>query len=178
MASITILILGCEPKPEQINSKVSNNQQRVGIYDSRSIAIAYVNSPTYIQQVQPVMDRKHEAYTKALKDGDTQTANKIKAWGQAQQTQLHLQAFSTQPVDEILKQIADRLPMIKQQAGVSRLVSKWDQEAMAAIKGSEQIDITMNLIDTLQPTAMQRQAAIDIQQHHPITLSQAKQIND
>ena len=85
---------------------------------------------------------------------------------------------SKKPVDEILKQIADRLPMIKQQAGVSRLVSKWDQEAMAAIKGSEQIDITMNLIDTLQPTAMQRQAAIDIQQHHPITLSQAKQIND
>lgn len=173
-----ILLAGCEPKPDPAISKVSTNQQRIGIYDSRSIAVAYVNSPAYRKYVQPVMDRKHLAYSKAQKEGNTPAIEELKAWGQAQQTRLHMQAFSTESVDEILKQIADRLPMIKQQVGVSRLVSKWDQEALDNINATQQVDVTMLLIDALEPTVTQRKSAIEIQQHKPISLKKARQIDD
>ena len=41
-----------------------------------------------------------------------------------------MQGFSTAPVTNILEQIKDKLPAINNKAGVSVLLSKWDQEGL------------------------------------------------
>lgn len=176
-----MLMTGCQLKSRsQKSSPASSNvsNEKVGVYDSRSIAIAFVNSPSWKESVQPIQDSKHQAYSQAVKDGDTQAIEELKAWGQAQQTKLHTQAFSTESVDEMLALIADRLPLIQQQVGVTRLVSMWDIDALTSVDAKEQVDVTMLLIDALEPTTTQRKAAIEIQQHTPISLAQARQIRD
>ncbi len=171
-----ILMIGCEPKPDQ--SAEASNPQRVGVYDSRSIAIAFVNSPAYKQYVQPILNANHQAYAQAVEDGDTDRVEQLKAWGQAHQTKLHMQAFSTEPVDELLKHVQSSLPLIKQQTGVDRLVCKWDKQAMAEVGKAQQVDVTLLLIDAFKPTPTQRKAAIEILKHQPIALDAARHIDD
>ncbi|MAX27325.1 MAG: hypothetical protein CMJ19_22740 [Phycisphaeraceae bacterium] len=167
---------GCQPQPEQ--SAEAIDPQRVGVYDSRSIAIAFVNSPAYKQHVQPIHTANHQAYAQAVEDGDTARVEQLKAWGQAQQTKLHMQAFSTEPVDEILKHVQSSLPLIKQQTGVDRLICKWDKQAMAEVGKAQQVDVTLLLIDAFKPTPTQRKAAIEILKHQPIALDAARRIDD
>jgi hypothetical protein len=91
---------------------------------------------------------------------------------------MHMQAFSTAPVDDILEHIKDSLPEIKQKAGVTTLVSKWDQEALARYPSAELVDVTMMLVDALHPNEQQRKHAIEIQKQAPIPLDEAEKIKD
>jgi len=89
-----------------------------------------------------------------------------------------LQGFSTAPVDNILEHIKDRLPAVKQKAGVSVLVSKWDKKTLAKYPSAELVDVTPELIDAFDPNERQRKSAIAIQKHKPISLKQAENIKD
>ena len=91
---------------------------------------------------------------------------------------MHTQGFSTAPVTNILDQIKDKLPAIKEEAGVSGLVSKWDKDGLAQHKDADLVDVTMALVDAFSPSERQRQSAIDIQKHKPISLEQAQGIRD
>ena len=89
---------------------------------------------------------------------------------------MHKQAFSTAPVTNILEMIKDRLPAIREDAGVHMLVSRWDKAALAKYKHAQTVDVTVPLIGALNPTERQRQSAIEIQKHEPIPLQKAEKI--
>ena len=126
----------------------------------------------------PMPINLHAKYKKAKVAGDQKRVAEIEAEGAARQRQLHKQGFSTAPVDNILKQIEDRLPSIKQKANVSSLVSKWDEETLVRHPSADRVDVTMELIDALNPNARQRKSAIEIQKHKPIPMEQAEDIED
>ena len=147
---------------------------RVGIYDSRAVAVAFAGSAAFNKWLSEL---KAE-HAKAKASGDQQRVAELQAEGAARQRLLHLQGFSTAPVTNILEQIKDKLPALEQKAGVSVLVSKWDQEGLARYKDGALVDVTMALVDALNPSERQRQSAIDIQKHKPISLKEAAQIRD
>ncbi len=152
----------------------SITKTRVGIYDSRSVAVAFVGSAAFNRWLGN-LKAEHE---KAKASGDQKRVAELEAEGAAGQRLLHMQGFSTAPVTNILDQIKDKLPAINEKAGVSVLVSKWDKDALARYKDADLVDVTAALVDAFSPSERQRKSAIAIQEHKPISLEEAKQIKD
>ena len=100
---------------------------RVGIYDSRAVAVAFAGSAPFNRW----LDNLKAEHAKATASGDQQRVAALEAEGKARQRLLHMQGFSTAPVTNILDQIKDKLPALKQKAGVSVLLSKWDKAGLA-----------------------------------------------
>jgi hypothetical protein len=146
---------------------------RVGVYDSRAIAVAFGNSEAWQATAGKQLAAMRAEYNAAKAAGDQKRVAELEAQGKAQQTLLHKQGFSTAPVDDILRNIQDKIPEIARTAGVSAVVSKWDKDALAKYKAAELIDITMPLVNAFHPTDRQLKFAIDIQKQTPISLEEA-----
>ena len=139
---------------------------RIGTYDSRAIAIAFVGSEIFNQLMTDLKSR-HDL---AKATGSTKVMATLEAEATARQETLHKQAFSTEPVNNILKHIANRLTNIKEQAKVSIILSKWDRQALGKHKTLEQVDVTMLLIEAFKPNNRQKMRAVEIQRHDPVPL--------
>ena len=152
----------------------ANTKERIGVYDSRAVAVAYCGSALHNKSMSALMAE----FDKAKKAEDQTRMSELKAEGAAGQKRMHMQGFSTAPVDDILDQIKDSLPGIKEKAGVTAIVSKWDKPCLSKYKDAEVVDITMALVDAFNPNDRQRKSAIEIQKHAPIPLEQAEKIKD
>lgn len=175
----TILLVACAltilNAPAQSQGDATNAPAariRIGIYDSRSVAIAYAGSAAFNESLRGLKSE----YDRAQTAGNQQRMAELRAEGAAGQRLLHMQGFSTAPVTNILDQVRDKLPAVREKAGVSVLVSKWDQPALASHQNAELVDVTPALIDLFNPTEKQRKSAQEIQKHEPISLKEAEQI--
>lgn len=166
-ALIFLVALGCAQN-EQSGEKVDTSKERIGVYDSRALAVAFVGSEVFQGYLQDLMSR-HE---KAKADGDQKLVAELEAEGEAQQRLLHKQGFSTAPVDNILVHIRDQLPGIAKEAGVGPIVSKWDKETLSKYESAEQVDITMALVRALKPNERQLKFARGIQKQQPVSLEE------
>jgi len=158
----------------EVSGATNAAPRRVGIYDSRAVAVAFAGSASFREWMKPVQ----ADYDRARAAGDTNRMKQIDADMHARQTLAHQQAFSTAPVDEYLKYIEKEMPTIKQKAGVSAVISKWNSEALKKYSSAEKVDVTMLLVDAFQPSERQRKSAVEIQKHKPITLEEAEKIKD
>lgn len=147
---------------------------RIGAYDSRAVAVAYIESPAFKKWLAELKGKRDRANL----SGNQKMARKLDAEANARQQLIHKQGFSTAPVDDILDQIKEKLPGIKKKAGVEVLFSKWDKDELARHQSAELVDVTPLLIDALNPSEKQRQKAIEIQKHEPISLDKAGKIKD
>lgn len=129
----------------QVHAAEKKKLLRVGVYDSRGIAIAYGNSAYW----EAILKEKQAALEQAKKDGDTEKVKEIEAWGPAQQVQAHLKAFGTAPVHDYLEPVKDRIPEVARAAGVDVVVSKWELDYIAA--DAETVDVTMQLAKLFDP---------------------------
>lgn len=139
---------------------------RIGTYDSRAIAVAFVGSEVF-EQTMADLKLRHD---KAQAAGDKELTAKLEAEGIALQKELHKQGFSTAPVENILKHIASQLPEIKKQAQIDMIVSKWNTKALAENPSAEQVDVTMFLVEAFKPNDKQKKSAVEIQKHDPVPL--------
>lgn len=129
--------------------------QKIGVYDSRSIAAAYADSP--LHRVEMAEELKKYEGTEGYDD---------EAHG-SMQAALD-RSYTKEPVGDLLKKIEGKLPQIKKTAGVSALISKWDAEGLKKYKGVEQVDVTMPLVDAFNPTPSQRKHAVGVQNWAPM----------
>ena len=88
----------------------------------------------------------------------------------AWQEKAHRQAFGTAPVDDLLLYITNALPEIRKDAGVTAIISKWDEPQLRKHPGAQIVDVTMKLVDAFHPNERQRKAAIEIRRRKPIAL--------
>ena len=171
VATSIMALTGCAGESVRPRAKT---KERIGVYDSRAIAVAYAGSKAFNAWMSALMAE----YSRAKAAGDQKRVAELKAEGAERQKLMHKQGFSTAPVHNILKHIKDRLPAIKQRAGVGVLVSKWDKDTLAKHPCAELVDVTMELVDAFNPNERQRNSAIAIQKHKPIPLSHAENIKD
>ena len=148
--------------------------ERIGVYDSRAIAVAFAGSEAFTRWMAGVKADREQA--RAV--GDEKRVAEIEADVAERQKMAHKQAFSTASVDDILEQIEGQLPGIRQEAGVEVLVSKWDEEGLAKYAQAERVDVTMAMVDAFKPGEGRRRSAIEIQKHKPIALKEAEDIRD
>lgn len=136
---------------------------RVGVYDSRAVAIAYYNSDNWSK----VLKEKQAELEQAKKDGDMEKVKEIEAWGPAHQAKAHLKGFGTAPVHDCLDYIKDRVPAVAKVAGVDVIVSKWEFDYMAA--DAEVKDITDQMVALYNPGEKQLTCIKQLQDVAPLS---------
>jgi hypothetical protein len=157
---------------ESVSEKKTVNA--VGIYDSRAIAVAYAGSVFCRNYIKGLNTR----YNAAKAAGDEEAMLKAEAEAEKHQKQLHSQAFSTAPVDNILRHIKDRLPDIRKEAAVDIIISKWDTKSLAKYETAQKKDITMLLVELFKPDARRLNMVKEIQKAKPISIKEAENIKD
>ena len=160
--SIT-LVLAALPQSLFGQANKGKGTERIGVYDSRAVAVAYVGSG-FQQQKMKELSRQFE---QAKAAGNASEISRLEAEGQAWQARLNRQGFGTAPVEDILGHIAGDLPKIQEAAGVTNLVSKWNTAELKQHPKAKQVDLTMQLVDAFHPNATQRKRALEIQQKSP-----------
>jgi hypothetical protein len=138
-------------------------QERIGVYDSRAGAVAYVGSTFQVKKMKELTAQ----LKKAREVGDTNEISRLETAGREWQSNLKRQGFGTAPVDDLLAEIARDVPKIEQVAGVTSLVSKWNKAELDRRANAVRIDVTMRLVDAFQPNETQRKRAIEIQKIKP-----------
>lgn len=116
---------------------------RIGVYESRALAVAFAASTQHNQAVAELMQQSKEAQAR----GDTARVNQLKAQAKQRQVKFHLQGFSSYPVDDILEHLRDALPEIAAKAGVVAIVPKanWHNPDI------ETVDVTDQLVARFNP---------------------------
>jgi len=133
---------------QQKSLEGASSKVRIGVYDSRSIAVAFSGSDLFNEHIS------------GLGEAEMKAEQKLR----------HKQGFSTAPVDDILDLVKDQLPGVQEEADVQAIVSKWDKDGLAEYESAEQVDITMSLAALFNPNEKQLRSAEEIQKHKPISL--------
>ena len=140
-----LFALMCLAHLTETTAAEQDKRLRIGVYDSRAIAIAYSGGAHNDQ----IMQKKSKEKKKAEQAGDTHEANQIEAWMTHVSIKRHSQAFSTAPVHDLLRFVKMRLPQIAKEAGVDVIVSKWEFDFLSS--DAEVTDVTMLLVKAYDP---------------------------
>jgi hypothetical protein len=143
---------------------------RVGVYDSRAIAIAWAGTEPFLAEIKDLQAR-HQAATEA---GDAELAGKLATEGQARQEQMHYQGFSTAPVGNILARFEEPVAVAMETAGVMVILSKWDEEGLAGYPDAERVDVTMDLVLAMNPNERQLGFVKQMGDKPPVPLDELK----
>jgi len=154
---VAVLALAALPWLGRGQAKPEQPAAKIGVYDSRAVAIAYGGSPCMEEKMAKLKERM-----KAAKEaGAADEIARLETEGKSLQAALHKQAFSGAPVDDLLHCLP--LPDIQKEAGVARLVSKWNKAELEKYSEAKTVDVTMALVDAFHPKPKQRQYAVEIQ---------------
>lgn len=109
---------------------------RIGTYDNRAVAIAYVRSG------HGPMDAQMTEYQAAKAGGDKARVKELEAWGEMHQRLLHFQGFGKYPVDDMLAEVPE---------GLARIAAANDLDAIVWLpsytgEGVEIVDVTEDLV--------------------------------
>lgn len=144
---------------------------RLGVFDSRAVAIAHTNSPAFQEHMADLQRQLAEARAA----GDSERAAELEALGPAIQQKLHQQGFSTAPVDDLLAPFAAQLPDLAASAGVDALVSRWSLTWLA--EDAPVVDMTDTLVALFEPDERTLGWIDDLRDQDPIPLEQASHLD-
>jgi hypothetical protein len=145
---------------------ISNAQQsqklRIGIFDSRAIAIVYGRSDVFRNQIKSM-----RAELQAAKENRDSVKIKIlNQKGRLQQRIMHDRGFGTGSVTSILEIVKDSIPQIARNFILSAIVSKW--ELLAPGNEIETVDITIPLAKLFNPDEKTLDMIKEINKSKPI----------
>lgn len=148
------------------SAQTHTNKLRVGVYDSRAIAVAWANSTEFKEAMQSV----ETDFKQAKESKNENRVKEISDEMKSRQRRAHEQAFSTGSVAPIMARIKDRLPEIARQADVMLLVSKWELPYQSA--EITPVDVTDKLIALFHVSERGLKWSREIQQKPPLALEQ------
>jgi len=151
--------------------KEGGDRLRVGVFDSRAIAIAYGNSEEFKRRLR---DRTIE-HDKAKAAGDEKRVKEIETEMENWQKLAHKQAFGTWPVDEFLDTVKGKIPDVAAAAKVDLIVSKWDVVFKAS--SAELVDVTEPLVKLFNPSERAMKWVRDLQNQEPIPIKKIEELD-
>jgi len=154
-------------------AETNTTPARIGTYDSRAVAYAWFWSGNHQTQLNELMQTARAA--KAA--GDTNRFGEYAAKLRQHQDEMHREVFSTAPPTEALAALKEHLPEIQKAAGVSALVSKWDDAALKKYQDAEKVDVTDPLVrEFITPTPQQQKVLSEMQRQRPLPLEQCEDL--
>ena len=168
-----VLLVACAG-PSQSGSAATpqESRARIGVFDSRAVAVAYAASP----QFRATLDALVAERDRAKAEGRTDRVRELEAEGAERQERLHEQGFGTGDVGELLALIRDELPAISEQAGVDLLVSKFDIVWKRA--DAQWVDVTDRIVEPFHPDAKTRERIAAVRKMEPVPLSELRRHHD
>ena len=151
---IFVLVLG-----EESATSMSPQKLRVGVFESRAIAVAFAASK-YNTITQDLMKEYKEAEAK----GDKKRMDELKQKGEKHQDKLHRQGFGNAPVDDLLVYIKDSFPEIAKKSGVDVIVSS----VVYNNPSVEIIDITNEIVKPFNPSEKTLKTIEELRKHPPL----------
>ena len=142
---------------------------KVGIYDSRAVAMAYFRS----EEFSSVMKGLHTELKEAKEQGNESKVSELNAKGPALQAKAHQQGFGNAPIDDIIERIEKELRQIAKQAGVDLILSKWNLDFQ--VPGAKCIDVTDLMVKPFSPTKETLKVIKDVQKQDPVPLEVLKE---
>ena len=139
---------------------------RVGVYDSRAVAVAYHNSTEFRKSLDGIT----ADYKKAKAAKDDKRVKEIDAQMKARQRRAHEQGFSTGSVANVMAKVKDSLPGVAKKAGVDVIASKWELNYQAP--GIKVVDVTDDLVALFQVSEKGLKWVKDIKNHAPLPIEQ------
>ncbi len=121
---------------------------RIGIFDTRGVALAYGRS----KRADCMLARVNEltrAHDDAKAAGDEKRLQELESQGVAMQDQIHRQVFSGAPIPEVLALIKEDMPGIARQANVSLIAG----EVLYHGEDVELVDVTLEMCAPFEPDA-------------------------
>jgi hypothetical protein len=166
LASLLVTLSLCSVHMRAAETKVV--PERIGIYDSRLVAYAHF----WTEANQRELNKKAKAAKDAKTAGQTARSEEISTALKKEQERIHRQVFSTAPVDDVLAHIKTRLPEIQKEAGVSKLVSKWDEATLKQHSKAQRVDVTDLLVREFKPGEKQLKVIADLKTKKPMRLDE------
>jgi hypothetical protein len=142
------------------------NTLRIGVYDSRAIAVAYGNSTEFRKSLEAVT----ADYQKAKAAKDDKRVKEIETQMKARQRRAHEQGFSTGSVANIMARIKDSLPGVAKKAGVDVIASKWEVNYQSP--GIKVADVTDDLVALFHVSPQGLKWIKGIQSKEPLPIEQ------
>ena len=154
-------------------AETNTTPARIGIYDSRAVAFAWFWSSKHQTQLNELMQSARAAKAATDTNRFTDFAAKLRQ----HQDEMHREVFSTAPATNALAEISGRLPEIQKSAGVSALVSEWDDAALKKYPDAEKVDVTDPLVrEFITPTPQQQKMLSEMQRQKPLPLEQCEEL--
>ena len=150
------------------STESSKKEIRVGTFDSRLVAVAYVRSDFFKKRLAKLKDRM----TTAKADKDDQRIKQIETKVVELQHHVHKQGFSTWPVDDILQHSKIDLAKVAQKAKVDLIVSKWNITYQSP--NASTVDVTELLVSPFKPTDETRKVLDELRGKKPVPLEKIK----
>ena len=119
LATTMVVAIPCLLFAQDATANSDNDKVRVGVFDSRAVAMAYYRSSSFSEELNAL----HAELKTAQKAGVEESVKELEAKGIALQNLMHKQGFGSWPIDDIVKRINDQLPTIAERAGVALIVS-------------------------------------------------------
>ena len=135
---------------------------RIGTYDNRAIAIAFVAS-----RFNPTAEKKL-AYDKAKAAGDTAKMKELEAWGPQYQRQLHFQGFGRAPVDDLLEPVKAQVAKLARDKQLAAITMSCDFTGEQV----ELVDVTDDLVKLYDPSEKTLKTVREIRKVKPTKLSE------
>ncbi len=136
---------------------------RVGVYDSRAVAVAFFHS-RYNTEVKELMAE----YKKAEAAGDQKKMAELKAKGKKGQDKAHMQGFGKVPVDDLLVPVKAKLADVAKGAGVIAIADDYTYTA----QGTETVDVTDAIVKLYEPDAKTLKMVESMKGVKPLPLDQ------
>jgi hypothetical protein len=150
----------------RVPAQSQTNRLRIGVYDSRAVAVAYANSAEFRESLKA----SKADYQKAKAVKDEKRMKEIEARMKLGQRRLHEQGFSTGSVAGIMAKIKGALPDVAKKAGVQALVSKWELNYQST--EAEAVDVTDELVGLFEVSDKGREWAKEIRAKPPLPLEE------
>lgn len=161
--AVCAMLLALQPAPAKV---------RIGIFDSRAVAVAYARSA----MLAPILKEWKDKYEKAKAEKNEAVIKECEAWGPNYHRLQMLQAYSIASVADILEKVKDQLPKAAQEAGVEILVSKW--ELAYQNPSMEVVDVTSHLVKIFNPDERTLKILDELSKQPPIPLYEALQMKE
>jgi hypothetical protein len=146
----------------QGGDKPKDARIRIGTYDNRAVAIAFVAS-----RFNPTAEKK-AAYEKAKAAGDQAKLKELETWGALYQRQLHFQGFGRAPVDDLLEPVKEQLAKLardKQLAAISMHCDFTSDQV-------ELVDVTDDTVRLYDPSEKTLQTVREVRKVKPTRLAE------
>jgi len=132
---------------------------RLGTYDSRAIAIAFVRSDLSGDIMKELLAQREAAQ----KQGDRKRVQALNEQGESMQLRRHLQGFSNAPVDDILSLVEDELALVAEREQVVAIVAAADYHGPEVVL----VDVTEALVALFKPDAATLQGIKELRTRAP-----------